>query len=292
MPAARLHADELCVDVAAARELVAAQFPQFADLPLVPMPSTGTDNVIFRLGADLGLRFPRIGWAVNQIEHEAKWLPWLRPLLAVELPVPLGCGAPADDYPWPWLVYRWVAGDTALDAVAATAADVVEFLRALQALDPSGAPVKNPTDRGGALVARDRGLRKALADLGDDIDYETARAVWEAALTARPWSRDPVWLHGDLLPGNLVLRDGRLAGVIDWAASGAGDPAVDLMIAWSLPTPAREELRASLGVDDDTWARGKGWTLLQAAQFIPYYRETIPDAVAAAWRRLRAVLED
>jgi aminoglycoside phosphotransferase (APT) family kinase protein len=101
-----------------------------------------------------------------------------------------------------------------------------------------------------------------------------------------------VWVHGDLLPGNLVVADGRLAGVIDWSATGAGDSACDLMVAWSLPADARAHFRDDLKVDDATWARAQGWVIEQAVPFIPYYEHTLPAAVAVTSQRLAAMLAE
>jgi aminoglycoside phosphotransferase (APT) family kinase protein len=288
----KMHDAEVEVGDDLVRGLVAAQFPQWTDLPLRRLPSTGTDNAIYRLGPELGVRLPRIGWAVPQIGKEHEWLPRLADHLPTAVPEPLAVGEPADGYPYPWLVYRWLDGEDALvapvDDWSRLALDVAAFVRALQRVDPVGGPRSGA--RGQFLAARDRTARRAIAQLDGAIDGDRAMAVWEAALAAEPWSGERVWVHGDLLPGNLLVGDGRLAGVIDWSAAGVGDPACDAMLAWSLPPDARAAYRAALAIDDATWARGRGWTLEQAATFIPYYAETIPDGVAAARRRLDAVL--
>jgi aminoglycoside phosphotransferase (APT) family kinase protein len=239
------------------------------------------------------VRFPRIASAVDQIDKESTWLPRIAADLPVEVPAVHARGLPADDYPWPWLVYGWLAGQTALDESAvdgtALAEDLARFVIALQRL-----PIVDPPPAGyraGPLAPEDGAVRAALHELRDEIDYDRAVPLWTAAAAAPPWHRAPVWVHGDLLPGNLVLRDGRLTGVIDWAAAGVGDPACDLMIAWALDPAARDRFRAATDIDDATWLRGMGWTLQQAALFIPYYRLTLPQAVAAARGRLIAVLQ-
>lgn len=292
MPTPKLHADEIVVDATVARHLLDSQFPQWADLGIRLVRSTGTDSVIYRLGDHLAIRFPRIAWAVDQIDKEWTWLPRLSPALPVKVPAMVALGQPADGYPWPWLVYRWVDGDSVLDkpsvATAVPASDIAEFLTALQAADTAEAP--RSAYRGGPLGPHDRDLRAALQTLAAEIDLDRAIAVWEDALAAPPWHRPPVWVHGDMLPGNLLVRDGRLTGVIDWGAAGLGDPACDLMIAWALDAPARRQLRDKLDVDEATWRRAAGWTVYQAALFIPYYRHTIPRGVEAARRRLSSVL--
>ncbi|HVE62472.1 MAG TPA: aminoglycoside phosphotransferase family protein [Mycobacteriales bacterium] len=290
----KMHTDEVEVDDFRVRSLINEQFPRWAHLPLRRLLSTGTDNAIFRLGADLGVRLPRIHWAVDQIGKEHEWLPRLAPHLPAAVPAPLGLGAPGHGYPYPWLVYQWLDGEDALVGRVGDwcelAADVASFVVALQQVDTAGGPT--PGARGGSLVRQDESTRRAIAALAGEIDVAAATAVWNEALAASPWSGEPVWVHGDLLPGNLVVVEGRLTGVIDWSPAGVGDPACDAMLAWALPADARAVYRAALEIDDATWARGRGWALQQAVTFIPYYRHTIPSAVAAARRRLDAVLAE
>jgi aminoglycoside phosphotransferase (APT) family kinase protein len=290
----KMHADEVDIDDDVARALIVEQFPQWADLLLERMPSTGTDNAIYRLGRDLGVRMPRIHWAVHQIEREHEWLARLAPHLPCSVPRPLARGAPGCGYPYPWLVYRWLDGDDALVAEITDwcrlAHEITTFVSALQRFDPTGGPPA--PRRGGPLAPHDETTRRAIHELHHVIDVDRAMAVWDAALSADPWTGPPVWVHGDLLPGNVLVRGGRLAGIIDWSATGVGDPACEAMLAWALPADARAIYRASLDIDDATWTRARGWTLEQAAKFIPYYAETIPEGVAAARRRLDAVLDD
>ncbi|HEX9995273.1 MAG TPA: phosphotransferase, partial [Acidimicrobiales bacterium] len=168
------------------------------------------------------------------------------------------------------------------------AAEVAAFVAGLHRLDAAGAPPAGP--RGGPLAPHDGEVRRAVAGLAGLVDTGRAVAVWEDALAAGPWPGPPVWVHGDLLPGNVLARGGRLAGVVDWGAAGAGDPACDAMLAWSLPAGARAVFRAGAELDDAAWARARGWVVQQAALFIPYYARTIPAGVEAARRRLDAAL--
>jgi aminoglycoside phosphotransferase (APT) family kinase protein len=289
----RLHPDEVPIDDELVRALLAEQFPSWSSLPLERLRTTGTDNAIFRLGDRLGLRLPRIHWAVTQIEKEWAWLRRLEPLLPVELPVPEAKGEPAGDYPFPWLVFQWVAGsDLQHDASPrdALGVEIGTIVRALHRVELPDSPAA--ARRGHALSAVDDVARWAIGRLGGVIDTDRALEAWEAAVGADPWSGPPVWVHGDLLPGNLLIRDGRLCGVIDWSAAGVGDPACDAMIAWALPEGARSAFRSAVDFDDATWARARGWVIEQTALFIPYYEHTIPDAVAAAKERLQAALAD
>ena len=290
--APRLHADEVEVDDPLVAALVTSQFPEWAGRPLVRVRSSGTDNAIYRLGPDLAVRLPRIGWAVAQVARERTWLPVLGPQLPVAVPEPVAVGEPAHGYPFSWLVYRWLDGTDAMVAPvgdwSALAADVARFVGALQQVPPGDGPAAR--NRGALLAPHDAGVRVAIAALRDEIDVDRAESVWAEALAADPWPGPPVWVHGDLLPGNLLVEGDRLVGVIDWSATGLGDPACEAMLAWAMPPEARAVFRSTLAIDDATWARGRGWTLEQAVKFIPYYAATIPDAVAAARRRLAAVL--
>jgi aminoglycoside phosphotransferase (APT) family kinase protein len=289
-----MHSDEVHVATPLVRSLISSQFPRWADLELGPIRSTGTDNAIYRLGRDMGVRLPRIHWAVPQIAKEYQWLERLQLHLPVQVPVPLAKGQPEYGYPYPWLVYPWLDGEDlqhgAVTDLCELARDVAHFVRALWAIDPSNGPPAGR--RGGPLAPHDDLTRSAVASLDGRVDVDRALAVWDAAIAAEPWNGPPVWVHGDLLPGNIVVRSGRLSGVIDWSAAGLGDPACDAMLAWSLPPEARAVYRAALGVDDATWARARGWTVEQAALFIPYYADTIPEGVALSLQRLRVVLTE
>jgi aminoglycoside phosphotransferase (APT) family kinase protein len=298
MTGARMHADEVTTDVGLVRRLLAAQFPQWADLPITSVPSAGTDNAIYRLGEDKAVRLPRIHWATGQIAKERTWLPRLAPHLPLELPVQLAAGAPDAGRPYEWAVYRWLAGESAADAPIAsleeTAVALARFITALQRLDPAGGPAAAEHQlRGAPLHLRDGGTRAAIAAMGAMIDAGAALRVWEEALRAPEWYRPPVWFHGDLLPGNLLVTDGRLSAIIDWSGLGVGDPACDLMCAWGLFSgPSRQTFRDALAVDDATWARARGQALSQAVIFIPYYLHTNPAGVARAQRMLREVLAE
>lgn len=298
MAAGKMHADEVETDAALVRRLLAAQFPQWSELPITPVRSAGTDNAIFRLGDDLAVRLPRIHWAVDQVHKEHQWLPRLAPFLPRAVPVPVAMGAPAAGYPWHWSVYRWLPGaNTTREGIAdpcQAALDLAQFITALQRIDTTGGPLAADHNlRGGPLATRDTATREALAALQGMIDGAAATAVWEVALQAPPWHRAPVWFHGDLLVGNLLFERGRLSAVIDFGGLGVGDPACDLMLAWSLfAGESRDVLRAALAVDDATWTRGRGHALSQALIFIPYYMDTNPVGVGNARRMIDAVLAD
>jgi aminoglycoside phosphotransferase (APT) family kinase protein len=199
------------------------------------------------------------------------------------VPEPLALGGPGEGYPFTWAVHRWLPGEPPREGTVQLAHDLAGFLAALQAIDAEGAP---PARRRGAPLRDDDFIRSSIARLAPEFDPAAVTREWERALELPQWDGPPVWLHGDLLPSNLLVRAGRLAAVLDWGAACAGDPACELLAAWSLLYPVRETFRAALGVDDATWERGRGWALWQAVAALPYYRETNPPMAAYA----RAVL--
>jgi aminoglycoside phosphotransferase (APT) family kinase protein len=292
-----MHADEVHTDVSLVRRLLAAQFPHWAPLPIVPVASAGTDNALYRLGDSLVVRLPRIGWATGQVDKEARWLRVLAPHLPLAVPVPVATGEPGEGYPWRWSVAPWLEGEDAASAPIAdlvgAARELAGFVAALHGIDPADGPPARRHARGMPLAIRDEDTRTAISALQGEIDTGSATAAWDAALGAPVWERPPVWYHGDILPGNLLVAEGRLRAVIDFSSLGVGDPACDLMIAWNLFTgDSRDAYRSALGVDDATWARGRGHALSQALQFIPYYRDTNPRGVAVARRAVGEVLAD
>jgi aminoglycoside phosphotransferase (APT) family kinase protein len=242
----------------------------------------------------MAVRLPRIHWAVTDVHKEHHWLPRLAPLLPVAIPVPLGKGEPAEGYPWPWSVYRWLDGQNpAVDRIAdpgSLATDLAQFVAALHRIDPTGGP---PADRGVPLNERDAATRTAIEALHGIIDTTAATAAWHAALRAPAWFEPPVWVHADLSPGNLLSVGGRLSAVIDFGGLGIGDPACDLIVAWNLlPADARSVFRAVLRVDDAAWERGRGWALSIALIQLPYYRGTNPALTSNARHVIGEVLAD
>lgn len=295
-----MHADEVDTDVSLVGRLLAAQFPQWAGLPLHPVPSGGTANAIYRLGDDLAVRLPRIHQAIGQAAKEQQWLPRLAPHLPLAIPVPLVMGAPGEGYPWRWSVYRWIEGENAtIERLAdprQAATDLARFIAALHRIDPTGGPLAGPHnfDRGVPLALRDAPTRAAIAALhGLFPDTAAATAAWEAALQTPAWSGPPVWVHGDLQSGNLLAVQGRLSAVIDFGGLGVGDPACDLIVAWNLfPANVRDVFRSALPVDDATWARGRGWALSVGLIALPYYWATSPAMVRYARHTIAEVLAD
>jgi aminoglycoside phosphotransferase (APT) family kinase protein len=291
--APKMHDDEVAVDAPLVRRLLVAQFPHLCELPLEAVQSTGTVNVIYRLGDSLCVRLPRVARWSGHLDTELEWLPKLAPRLSLAVPEPVGVGAPGRGYPFAWAIYRWIPGETFTnDRVhddCRAARDLAEFVSELRRIDTAGAP------RSGRRPLRqlDPVTRAAIESARGVIDTDAARAAWETSLRAPTWEGSPVWRHCDLLPPNLVVDDGRLRAVVDFGAAGVGDPAADVIAAWSVFTGrARDVFRGALDVDDATWSRARGYALHQALLIIPYYPETNPEFVAMAKRTVREVLAD
>jgi aminoglycoside phosphotransferase (APT) family kinase protein len=266
-------AADVQVDVSLVRRLVAAQFPQWASLPVEPVESAGWDNTIFRLGCHLAVRLPRRRVSAEHVSNEHQWLPVLAPQLPLPVPMPLGRGMPGEEYPWQWTVCRWLTGElaalTPVADMARAATSLARFIAALQAIDPACGSVHE--FRGLFLAAHADNTEAAATVLQDRVDISSVLRVWEAVLAAPAWTGQPVWMHGDLHPANLLVERCELTGVIDFGLLGVGDPACDLTVAWTyLPADAREVFRGVLAVDDATWSRGRGWALqfgLRAAAY-------------------------
>jgi aminoglycoside phosphotransferase (APT) family kinase protein len=287
-----MHADEIHTDADLVRRLLAAQLPEWAALRIEPVISTGTVNALYRLGDEMVVRLPRR--YATDIDREHSTLARVAPHLPVAIPVPLAKGEPAEGYPWHWCVDRWLEGEhPSVDDLRdpdRLALDLARLVKALWRIDPAGAP---PVARGMSLARWDPPVRKALTQLEDLIDTAAAAAAWDSVLATPEWSQPPVWVHGDLIPFNLLVADGRLSAVLDWGGAGLGDPATDLQPAWNLlPPGARAVFSAEVGVDDATWARGRGWALWTGLVGLPYYKDTNPVFAANSLYRLRAVLAD
>lgn len=260
----------ITIDTDLVRTLIRRQFPQWGHLRVTAVIPGGWDHRTFRLGDGLLVRLPSAeGYAV-QVEKEQRWLPALGPHLPVPIPEPVGLGAPDRGYPFPWSVYRWLDGRTVLDGAKvdldALAVELATFLLALYRVDPAGGPGPglHTGYRGGPLSWYDVETRESISALGDLVDPDAATRIWQAALDA-PFDGPAVWFHGDVAPGNLLITERRLGAVIDFGCAGVGDPACDLVIAWTLlDTGSRSLFRATLAPDAASWARGRGWALWKA----------------------------
>jgi aminoglycoside phosphotransferase (APT) family kinase protein len=276
--------------------LLAGQFPEWADLAIQPVVSYGTDHDIYRLGDHLAARLPRIGWATGQTAKEREWLPKLAPHLPLAVPVQLAMGDPAEGYPFAWSVYEWLPGENAngtINDLNQAAVDLAAFVKALRSVDTTGVYPRPAGSRGAPLVELDEHVRRSIAELGDRIDTKAALRSWDESLDAPAWDGADVWVQGDLLPGNLLVVDGRLSAVIDFGCLNVGDPACDLQPAWNVfGGDSRARYRAELDADEASWLRGRGWSLFQTVMALPYYWDTNPGMVRQASHALAQVLAD
>lgn len=286
-----MHADEVDTDSSLVRRLVAAQFPEWADLAVEAVFPRGTDNANYRLGDDKLVRLPRREVNVPGLAKELEWLPRLAPVVPVAIPRPLASGEPAEGFPFPWAIYTWIEGTNALpeEVGPGTGTALAGVIAALRDLDPANAP---PGLRRGTLREQDAWVRQCLPKIPDGYDVEALAAAWDEVLDLPPWDGPPTWCHCDLDLRNLVFRDGSLSGVLDWGGAGLGDPASDTAVAWKvLSADARPAFWAALGADEAEIARSRGWTLMQCAGALSYYTpENNPALYFEAERWLREIL--
>jgi aminoglycoside phosphotransferase (APT) family kinase protein len=281
----RVHEDELEIDEALVRALLAEQFPDWADLPL-ERAGDGTVNVIYRLGDELSVRIPRRKGPDVEEDIEFRWLPVLAPHLTVAIPKPVARGRPGAGYPWFWSVHTWLEGHLPTEPLPVE--DVAALVSALQRIDTAAAPEPD-YGRGRPLSHRDPYVRDAL----ERVAAPGALELWERAVGAPEWKEARVWVHADLDRRNVLVHDGRLTGVLDWGGLGVGDPALDVMVAWKLVArEERDRFRELLDVDDATWLRAQGWAVSQALIALGYYTpETNAALFAEATRWLAEVID-
>jgi len=257
------------IDEALVERLVAEQFPEWAGREIRAVEPGGNDHRTFRLGPELTVRLPSAPGYVPQVTKEQTWLPRLAPGLPLPIPALRGAGLPSRLFPAPWSVYGWLKGEPATVATVEEqvrfAADLAGFLVALRAADTTGGPQPglHSAFRGGPLEHWDDEVGDILHRVhGRERDH--AAGIWRDALAAT-FTGPPVWLHGDVAQGNLLVRDGVLTAVIDFGCSAVGDPACDTVPVWTFfDGAARETFRRELALDDATWARGRGWAIWKA----------------------------
>jgi aminoglycoside phosphotransferase (APT) family kinase protein len=293
----KLHDDEVTIDSDLVRRLVAEQVPHLGDLPLTEFPSTGTVNAIYLLGDELCVRLPRVQRWASCLEQECTWLPRLAPGLTLRVPQPVVMASPTSYYPFSWAIFRWIDGQTyapdRVDDERQAAVDLAQFVSELRGKELP--PIDDAMPRAGRppLAEQDADVRSWIAQCGNLIDGPAVTAAWEDALQSKAWDGAYTWIHSDLVPPNLLVRDGRLCAVIDFGATGLGDPATDLGPAWSVfGQVGRSVYRSLVGADDDAWRRGRGTAISQAVALVPYYVVTNPALSALGRRMLGEILAD
>ncbi|MFG1708715.1 aminoglycoside phosphotransferase family protein [Nonomuraea sp. M3C6] len=278
------------------RSLVSEQFRQWSDLPVKSVARQGWDNRTFRLGDQLAVRLPSAEGYVAGIEKEDRCLPVLAKDLPLPVPAPVATGRPAAGYPFPWSVRRWLPGDTVESAMdvdrTELARDLGSFLTALREVPPlqGMAAGRHSHFRGCHPSVYSDQVECALDKLGDVVDVAACEAVWASALTSA-WPFPSTWFHGDVAAGNLLATGGKLSAVIDFGTCGIGDPACDLVMAWTyFVGDERKVFREAVGLSDDTWRRARGWALWKA--LVTMADLSSPDPESFQNRVLVQVLED
>ncbi|WP_233220234.1 aminoglycoside phosphotransferase family protein [Micromonospora sp. RP3T] len=295
-----MHEGELTVAPETVRALVDAQFPAWRRLPVRPLASSGTVNAIFRLGDRLTARFPRQPQepqaAGRWLAREADAAREMRGRTRFPTPEPVALGRPGAGYPLPWSVQTWLPGVVATvedpgDSYA-FADDLAEFVTDVRAIDTGGRTFDG-SGRGGVLLAHDEWMQTCLRRSEGLLDVPLLRRFWTAMRELPRGGTPDRMSHTDLIPGNVLVRAGRLAGVLDVGGSGPADPALDLVGGWHLlEAGPRSALRERLGCDDLTWERGRAWAFEQAMGLVWYYRESNPVMSRLGRRTLERITAD
>lgn len=282
------------IDEELVRALLAEQFPQWSSLPLRRIAAGGNDHRMLRLGDRMCVRLPSAPGYVAQVGKEQAWLPRLAASVPLPIPVVRGRGRPSARFPAPWSVYGWLEGEPAstarIDDAERFAADLAHVLVALRTADTTGAPPpgEHSAFRGGPLQHWHDEMQDLLLRV-HGRDRDGAAGIWRDALAARD-DAERAWFHGDVSTSNLLVREGALAAVIDFGCAGVGDTACDTVILWThLHGSARDVFRRELGVDEATWARGRGWAVWKA---LIMWSSPLPEQAALARRVLARLLAE
>lgn len=293
-----LHAKEWHIDDSLVRTLLLEQCPIWAHLRLQRLRHSGTDNIIYRLGNEFLIRLPRTPESALRTQKEHLWLPVIGDKLPLCIPVPLFMGVASSRFPGPWTIQPWFQGQTA-DQLAldeATVADqLAQWLCALQQLPTSEELLPGPHNfyRGTPLYERDDEVQAALRQLKSLIDTTMVSKAWKVLRDTPPWPYPPTFIHGDLLPNNILVMAKRITAILDFGGLGIGDPACDLIPAWRLlSTRGRIRFQQQLKCDQNTWLRGQGWALSIGLIALPYYRYTLPDFAKLAEYMIREVMQN
>lgn len=262
----------IAITLELAHQLIAEQFPEYADLAVTEVEKQGHDNRTYRLGQNMLIRMPTAESYALKVPKEQALLPQLAKHLSFSIPSPIKMGAPSKNYPYPFSIYHWLPGSS-INLLTVTdqekpelARDLAKFLKELQAItDIQGfEPGQHNWWRGDSVRVYDQGAREQMTQLVDVINIQQAIVLWEKAC-ATQWNKQPVWIHGDFAVGNMLMDKGKLSAIIDFGGTAVGDPACDLVIAWTyLSGKSREIFIAEMDLDQDTWLRARAWVLWKA----------------------------
>ncbi|MFJ8089151.1 aminoglycoside phosphotransferase family protein [Lysinibacillus sp. NPDC095746] len=268
------------IDVDLVSKLINSQFPEWSNLEIKSVKKSGNDNKTFHLGNSMSVRLPSDEVYVPQVEKEQKWLPILAKHLSTPISEPLAKGEPSGDYPHPWSVNKWLDGEIVtienIDDPNQFANELGGFLVELQSIDASGGPLAGEHNfyRGGDIVVYDDECRDAINNNVTTFNKHILEEIWELALTSK-WAGGPVWVHGDIAPGNILIKNGKLRAVIDFGILGVGDPSCDAAMAWTFfDDKSRKTFKNALNFDEETWNRARGWALWKALITYDYNKQS------------------
>lgn len=253
-------------------KLIADQFPEYAHLSITSVEKQGHDNRTYRLGDNMLIRMPTEPSYALKVPKEQELLPKLAPRLSIQIPSPIKMGNPSTIYPYPFSIYKWLEGRSVNflilndEELKKLAFDLANFLIELQSIENIAGPTPGQHNwwRGDHVSVYDQGAREQIAKLTNVIDSNQAIRLWENACKTH-WHKKPVWIHGDVTIANMLMNDGKLSAMIDFGGIAVGDPACDLVIAWTfLQGNARDIFIKKMALDEDTWLRAKAWALWKA----------------------------
>ncbi|OJV16125.1 MAG: acetyltransferase [Alphaproteobacteria bacterium 33-17] len=260
------------ISILTAKKLIQEQFPEYANLTITEVEKQGHDNRTYRLGDDMLIRMPTAEEYALKVSIEQELLPKLAPFLSVSIPAPIKMGRPSNDYPYAFSIYKWLPGKSlnfmnlSTEEKEVLAFDLAKFLKELQAIKgvPELAPGQHNWWRGDHVSVYDKNAREQISKLVGIIDDEKAMKLWERACNTK-WNHNPFWVHGDFAIGNILMQNGKLSAVIDFGSTATGDPACDLVIAWTyFEGKARDIFVNTINMDDNTWIRTRAWALWKA----------------------------
>lgn len=258
------------IDTSLVKSLIIDQFPEWTDLEIKPVMQQGWDNRTFHLGSNMLVRLPSAACYSDKVKKEQQWLPYLATHLPYTIPTPIAMGSATSYYPWSWSIYKWIEGEAVsynnIVSLNQFAAELGNFLVALQEVDATEGPRAGEHNfyRGGSLKIHDAQVEQALIILQASMDIHLIKALWEKALESE-WKKPGLWVHGDVAPGNILVRNRKITALIDFGGLAVGDPACDYAIAWTFFDHESRKVFCTIGkVDDNLWARARGWALWKA----------------------------
>lgn len=291
----KMHDNEVNIDKDIIYQLLSEQKPEWAMVNIVPISSDGSDHALFRLGSEYVMRLPRVARAVKGIDKEVKWVSALASHLSTPISEPIFKGAPSEQYPFPWLVNKWCEGHNPdfekNNEYSILATELAEFLNQLHGIKIPDGPISR---RGVALNYLNTDVKVALKKIDAELDVSLIVSLWQQLMNTDEWIQEPAWLHGDFLQGNILVNNHHLSGVIDFSDLGMGDPACDLIIAWSLLNKdSRKTFKDNLdNIDENTWQRGRGWALSIALIMLSYYKDRSPYFTTLAKHMIRELTSE